>query len=761
MSREKEIKMITVTIDGKECQSEYGKTILQIARENGIYIPTMCYLTKVKPIASCRMCVVDIKGVDGMILSCQEVATDGINVTTNSPELYKQRQNIMKLYDVNHPLECGVCDKSGECDLQNKTLEFGVRNQNFSTREPHRKVENWGFISYDPALCIMCEKCVHVCNEVVGDESLSISVGGYKSTIVNANPNDGCHECGECMSVCPVGALVSSDFKYSANAWELTQIPASCAHCSSACELNYEVKPDSIANPDHRIYRVTNNSEFSSLCGAGRFGYDFENRVESKDERAFNSAIEAFNKADTIRLSANITNEEALILQKLKEVKGYKLVCDEAKGYQDFLNAYSLVSGKSLYSGDLATIKDSKAIVVFGSMVNSDNPMVKYHISMASKQHRARVAYMHPIEDGDISNIVTQYIKYEVGSEEGVAALLTNTLVEQEGLDENVKAFLDNLDIGNLSAESNVGEEEMAALAKSLLKKRDFTLVVGADLYSHPKAANIAKMIALIEKYSTFNVVAIPPATNALGVSLICDLDSEVGSSVVGYNAPADFVLSSLGEGDLDMPALNQQEGTFTNINKQVVPTHVALDYNGYVLNDIASALGIFKEYTIEYTKELPSAKGFKAIDFDSLQVAFGIHGEDKRGYRLDIIQSAQKIELEGVEELPTYDGTVLYQANSVNQFSPFTNRAEQLKSAEMLRGSQQFAIAAKLNDGESVSFILNGVEYQRVFSIDTSLKGTIAINPSNDKGLSSTLVSSYRYSRVVLKNNKVSVTNE
>jgi len=119
MSRE---KSITITIDGKTCTSEYGKTILEIARENDIYIPTMCYLTKVMPIASCRMCVVDVEGVDGMILSCQESATDGIVVKTDTPEIYKQRQNIMKLYDVNHPLECGVCDKSGECDLQNKTL---------------------------------------------------------------------------------------------------------------------------------------------------------------------------------------------------------------------------------------------------------------------------------------------------------------------------------------------------------------------------------------------------------------------------------------------------------------------------------------------------------------------------------------------------------------------------------------------------------------------------------------------------------------
>ena len=178
-------KEITVTIDGKVCKSTFGKTILEIARENDIYVPTMCYLTKVQPIASCRMCIVEVEGVDGMILSCQEKATDGAVVNTNNDEIYQERQSIMKLYNVNHPLECGVCDKSGECDLQNKTMEFDLGEQSFTARDQHRPVENWGHVSYDPALCIMCEKCVRVSMEITGDEALKVQFGGYGSTIVN------------------------------------------------------------------------------------------------------------------------------------------------------------------------------------------------------------------------------------------------------------------------------------------------------------------------------------------------------------------------------------------------------------------------------------------------------------------------------------------------------------------------------------------------------------------------------------------------
>ena len=751
-ARKNKTKTITLTIDGKVCQTEYGKTILQVARANDIYIPTMCYLSKVEPIASCRMCVVDVEGVDGMILSCQEKATDGAVITTNNEAIFKQRQNIMKLYDVNHPLECGVCDKSGECDLQNKTMEFNVSQQDFTARDQHRPVENWGFISYDPALCIMCEKCVHVCNEVIGDEALAISAGGYNSTIINTKPAEDCSQCGECMAVCPVGALVSTDFKYSANAWELEKIPASCSHCSAACQMYYEVKTTSIEDPEPRIYRVTNNYEFSSLCGAGRFGFDFENRNATKDPDAFARTLDAFRQAETIRFTASITNEEALIFQQFKEKSGVKLICEEARGYQQFMAAFSSVTGSSLYNSDLKKLSESRAAVVFGTRVNDDAPMVKYHLTMASKHHQARIAYMHPIEDADIQNIVTQLMKYEAGSEEGVAALLAKTLLEGKEIPDTIRSYLNDLDVGNLSAESNLGEEEFDLLKKSLWKKSGFTLVAGADLYAHPQAENIARLLGLIERYSDFDVLLIPPATNALGVSLICDLDDEATGYTIGYNAEGDFVLSALGEGDLDMPALNQQEGTFTSLDKRVVPTHVALPYGGYVLNDIMSALGLKKRYTIDYTSSLPVEQGFRAIEFDALPDYFDITGEEHRGYLLSPFTVEKKLELKPVSALPTYDGIVLYQCNEGNQFSPFTQKTAQLKRDAKLRGSVQFSTVAKLKEGDRVKFTLHGVEYQRVFTIDTSMKGTVAINPAFDMGLSSASVSYYRFSQPKLE---------
>ena len=124
-------------------------------------------------------------------------------------------------------------------------------------------------------------------------------------------------------------------------------------------------------------------------------------------------------------------------------------------------------------------------------------------------------------------------------------ALLAKTLLNSDRPTTAIQAYLDDLDIGNLSAESNIGEEELEFLVKSLDKKLGFSLVVGADLYSHPRAENIAKLLGIIEAYSDFEVLLVPPATNALGVSLICDLDDEVEGYSVGYNTTGDFVLSA------------------------------------------------------------------------------------------------------------------------------------------------------------------------------------------------------------------------
>ncbi|MCJ7766707.1 MAG: 2Fe-2S iron-sulfur cluster-binding protein, partial [Thiovulaceae bacterium] len=214
---------ITITIDGKEVQTQEGTFILNAARANDIFIPAICYLTRCSPTLACRLCLVEADGKQ--VYSCNAKAKEGMQISTSTETIEAERRAIMEVYDVNHPLECGVCDQSGECELQNYTLEMGVDAQTYAIKDTFKPVQNWGLINYDPALCIMCERCTTVCKDMIGDGALSTKPRGsdaidaavkesmpkdayamwnkLNKSLIQPNAGDtlDCTDCGECTAV--------------------------------------------------------------------------------------------------------------------------------------------------------------------------------------------------------------------------------------------------------------------------------------------------------------------------------------------------------------------------------------------------------------------------------------------------------------------------------------------------------------------------------------------------------------------------------
>lgn len=823
---------ITITVDGRAIQTQEGEYILNAARANGIFIPAICYLTRCSPTLACRICLVEADGKQ--VYACNAKAKEGMDITTTTPNILAERRAIMEVYDVNHPLECGVCDQSGECELQNYTLEVGVDAQTYSIKDTHKPAQNWGLIHYDPALCIMCERCITVCKDMIGDAALSTVARGsdaieaeFKESMpkdayamwnkLNKSliaPNGGdtldCTDCGECTSVCPVGALVSSDYQYTSNAWEHQQIPATCAHCSAGCQISYDVKHTSIENSEAKIYRVKNEWNYVSLCGAGRYGYDFENRGVSKDKVAFDKALESFKKADTIAFTSTITNEEALILQKLKEKYGYRLVNNEALILKNFLSSYSAISGKSLYGGDLKQVHAADFVVSIGSALKTDNPNARYALNNALSMNKGAGLYFHPISDpviegmsknitqfnhapmmeeaalylmldlfGDKAAMPSAIVEYlasfhsvkTVTVEESVDEKVTETVTkkvlnEESGVEEEVSEEVTKTIKKKVSKEVEVDENALfdllnapsgfaEMLTKYLAKKETFALMVGADLYTHPNAANCARLVALIEKYTSFSITMIPNLSNTLGVALICDLYDTRGSYTIGYNTTGDFTLSALGQGDLDMPALNQQEGTLTSIDKQVNPTNAALPYGGYVLNDIANALGLMSKNTVDYTAQLPLELGFKAVAFDTLPNRYTNSGEEIRGYSLDI----KSININTDESVIAFDPSkaitekVVYLANPVLEFSPFTAASHQLESKGGLYVSALAMEAAGWNEDDIVRVKTSRGELSVKIIKDGKIEGDITYLPTFDTTINSeALFDGYRFTCVSIQ---------
>ena len=817
---------ITINIDGKEVQTQEGEFILNAARANDIFIPAICYLTRCSPTLACRICLVEADGKQ--VYACNAKSKDGMNITTSTENIEKERRAIMEVYDVNHPLQCGVCDQSGECELQNYTLELGVDSQSYAVKDVDRTSHDWGHLHYDPGLCIVCERCVTACKDMIGDNSLKTIARGadaleaeYKETmpkdayamwnklnksvigLTNGTDVLDCTSCGECAAVCPVGALVDTHFMYESNAWELNQIPATCGHCSAGCQITYDVKHTNIDNDDDKIYRVMNEWNYVSLCGAGRYGFDYQNTVESKDETAFANAIAAFEKADTIEFTSTITNEEAYILQSLKEKRGYKLVNNEAKSFQTFLNDYSEISGTKLYGNDLEATHDANFVISVGAALKSDNPNARYALNNSMTVNKGAGLYFHPLKDPIVEGLgksimtvphaplqeeAALYLVLDLfGNKEKLPSDITDylasfhsekTITVEETIKEKVVEIVKEMKVNEETGEEEEVEVEkskmvpkkvskevvvddnklleilgadakfMEDLEKNLKKKDTFALIAGPDLYTHPNSKNLARLLGLIEKYSEFEITMIPTLTNTLGVALICDLDDAKGSYTVGYNTKADFTLSALGNGDLDMPAINQQEGTLTSINKRVNPTNAALGYNGYELNDIANELGMKAEHVIDYTLELPTTNGFKSLTFDSLPNHYDNDGTEHRGYTLDNVsvnigadESIEKISEDKLE------GSLIYLVNPVRQFTDFTNKTTNLDEISGLYMSEEFLSKSDLNEGDNVKVKTQSGELVVNIVSDNKITGDIACLTTFDSKINSgALVSGYRF---------------
>ncbi len=823
--------VVTVVIDGVVCEAKEGEYILNVARRNNIFIPAICYVPNCSATLACRLCIVEADGK--RVYSCNAKVKDGMNISTTSEDILKERRAIMEVYDLNHPLACGVCDQSGECELQNYTLEMEVDSQRFSIKDTNRPTKEWNFIHYDSSLCIVCEKCVTICKDMIGEAALkTIKRGGetvdkswkekapkdayamwnklQKFVIGTASGDEelNCTMCGECVAVCPVGALVSKDFQYKSNAWELKKIPAANPHSSDCSLIYYNVKHNSIEDTNQKIYRVTNDYHFSPIHGGIRYGYDFENRVEKRDKEAFDKVIESLKtRVDTIVFDSFITNEEALILQKLKEEYGYKLINPDAKAYKDFIENFSKTSGESLYNGDLSEIQKSNFIISVGSFIKNDNPNCGYAFNNALTMNKGAGVYFHPIKDLVVEkyskNIIT--ITNKVGSEEAILYLILDLFGENlpqkldnylktfhskikksvvEDVEQSIKEIVKKVIVDEQSGEEKEVEEEIEKvvikkvekeievdrnalleivgideafnqkLEKLLLKKDKFSLIVGEDLYRHPRSTNLAKLLGLIQKHTKFSVVIVPSKTNTLGVSLICDLDEKEGKFSLGYNSKGNITIGAIGGEDLAMPALNQQEGTFTSINKRVVPTNVALEFGGYCLNDIANELGLKAEHTIDYTKKLPIEAGFKSVEFDLLPNEFKPSGEENRGY---ILQVSKNISSDDVEELDTVlvlDEDIVYLANPVHQFSPFTNKAHQLNQAGALYVSSEWLKKRGLKNGDLVKIQKGEDSLTIKVELDCMILGDIAYLPTFDTKLNteSIFLDGYRYSSVSIK---------
>ena len=262
---------VKVTIDGRDVSVAAGVSILDAAKAAGIRIPTLCYHERLNPIGSCNLCVVEVNGKSAPVQACKTAAEDGMVVTTNSEMVQGMRRFAMQKLLERHPLDCPICDKAGDCRLQDLVVELGIAGGPYEAPKERTEVSYaTPLIKYWRDRCVLCVRCAAACREIKGQGAIDfVEVNGSREMRVDPEK---CVSCGECLQVCPTGALTENLSPVKARVFTTKRIPTTCTYCGCGCQVELSVLNNRVVNVVGRDDPTVN---MGSLCVKGRFGYEF------------------------------------------------------------------------------------------------------------------------------------------------------------------------------------------------------------------------------------------------------------------------------------------------------------------------------------------------------------------------------------------------------------------------------------------------------------------------------------------------------
>ncbi|MHB8202538.1 MAG: molybdopterin-dependent oxidoreductase [Desulfomonilaceae bacterium] len=550
--------MVTLTIDGVKVTVKKGSSILEAAQHAGIRIPTLCHDKRLIPFGACRLCIVEVtsRGRTRTMPSCFNPARDGMEVATDTARLRDSRRLQLMLLLRSHPLLCPSCDAGGDCQLQNLVFEYEVPDLSFGRQSRYFHVDNDShFIRFNMNLCIRCGMCVRVCEEVQGQSELSFVNRGIESEVsTDFNRTLDCEFCGQCASICPVGAISSKWLVGTGRRFELKDTSTVCAFCSLGCSLT-------LGEKDGKTAYVSSSSDSANegnLCVKGRYGWPFAYSDERLTkplirkngalvETTWDEAIQTVaDKFGSIRGnsgpeslaaigSQRLTNEEAYVFNRfVRTVLGTNNIDHAAGlGYRSLKDGLAPMLGYASSTNSIREIRGTAAVLLLGADLTETHPVAKNEIILASARKKAKVIVVDSIRT-KLADLGGLFLNAPQGAEAFIVNAMIKLIMDEglfdraavdlraEGLDA-LEESLRDYSVDSVGAAFGIAPELIRSAAKLFAQAESGVVILAeglnrlADGVALSKAAvNLALITGHIGKESS-GVFVLGEKANAQG----------------------------------------------------------------------------------------------------------------------------------------------------------------------------------------------------------------------------------------------------